>query len=152
MKVCVKIGEFSTVWCEVRTVIKFLNAEGVTGLEIHRRLSKQCAGCRGNVMSLRRIYKWIECFNTGPSNTHDEQQTGHPGNRINDETIACVSTLLTEDHQFTISYIQRDMAEHYVMHTGHTTIFRILTEELEVRKSECLMDAMHADTGQLPKS
>ncbi len=39
MKVCVKNGEFSAIRLEVRAVIKFLNVEGVTGLEIHRRPS-----------------------------------------------------------------------------------------------------------------
>ncbi len=57
--------------CEVQAVIKFLNVEGVTELEIHRRLSKVYDA--GIAMSLRHIYKWIEHFNTGWSETHDEQ-------------------------------------------------------------------------------
>ncbi len=52
---------------EVRAVIKFLNAEG-TRLKIHRRLSN--VHVAGNVTSLRHIYKWIKCFNTGWSDTH----------------------------------------------------------------------------------
>ncbi len=43
-------------------------------------------------------------------------------------------TLLTEDYQFTISDIHREMAECYLMQTSHTTIFRILTKELEMKK------------------
>ncbi len=37
--------------CEVRAVIKFLNAEGVTRLEIHRRLNNVCG----------ELYASLEC-------------------------------------------------------------------------------------------
>ncbi len=47
--------------CEVRAMIKFLNLEGVTGLEIHHRLSNVYGA--GTVMSLRYVYKWIDQFN-----------------------------------------------------------------------------------------
>ncbi len=93
---------------KVRAVIKFLNAEGVTGLEIHRRLSNVYAV--GHVMSLHHIYKWIEYFKDGQSDTYDKQQTGCLRDSIN-ETITRVCTLLVEDHQFTISNIHREMAE-----------------------------------------
>ncbi len=39
MKVCVKMESSVLPDCKVWAVIKFLNAEGVTGLDIHRRLS-----------------------------------------------------------------------------------------------------------------
>ncbi len=83
--------------CEVRVVIKFLNAS-VTGSEIHRRLSNVYGV--GNVMFLLYAYKWIVCFNTGWSDTHNEQQTGHEQDSINDETIACAYTPLAVDSQF----------------------------------------------------
>ncbi len=67
--------------CEVRALIKFLNAKGVTGSENHRRLSN--VNGAGNVMSLCHIYKWIEHFNAEWSDTHDEQQTGHLRDSIN---------------------------------------------------------------------
>ncbi len=57
---------------EVQAVIKFLNMEGVTRSEIHRRLSNGYVA--DNVMSLCHIYKRIECFNTKRSDTHDEQR------------------------------------------------------------------------------
>ncbi len=109
-----KMGEFSTIllW-NARTVIKFLNVKGVTGLEIHRKLNNVHSA--GNVMSLCHIYKWTECFNAVCSDTHDEQQTGYLLDSINHETIACVHILPTEDHRFTISNIHREMAECYLM-------------------------------------
>ncbi len=54
---------------------------------------------------------------------------------INDETIACVRTLLAEDYWFTISGIHREMAECYLMHTSRTTIFGILPEEVKIKVS-----------------
>ncbi len=55
----------------MRAVLKFLNVEGITGLEMHRRLSNVYSA--GNVMSLRYIQKWIKCFNTRWSDAHDKQ-------------------------------------------------------------------------------
>ncbi len=118
--------------CEVRGVIKFLNEEGVTGSKIHQRLSNVYG--TSNVISLRHIYKWIECFNTKQSNMRDERLTGHPRDSINDETVACVHTLLAEDHRLTIPDIRREVAERYLMRTSHTIIFRILTKELKMKK------------------
>ncbi len=65
---------------------------------------------------------------------HNKQQTGGPQDSNNNETISCVRTLLTEDHWFIISDIHQEMAKCYLTQTSHTTIIRILTEELEMRK------------------
>ncbi len=61
--------------CEMRAVIKFLNAEDVTGSEIYCRLSNVYGA--GNVMFLHQVYGCIEHFNVGQSDTHDEQRTDH---------------------------------------------------------------------------
>ncbi len=84
-------------------------------------------------MSLR-VYKWIERFNAGWNDTHDEQRTGHLRDSINNTTFACVRALLVEDRWFTISDIHREMAQCDLTLTSHTTIFHILTKELEMRK------------------
>ncbi len=66
---------------------------------------------------------------------HDEPQTGRPRDSINDETIACVPTLFTENRRFTISNIYCEMVERYLTQTSCTIIFCILTEELEMKVS-----------------
>ncbi len=44
--------------CEVRAVIKFLNAENVPATEIYCRI---CAVYgKQNIMSLRYVYKWVQ--------------------------------------------------------------------------------------------
>ncbi len=80
--------------------------EGVTGLEIHRRLSNIHGA--GNVMSLLHVYKWTEHLNIRWSNTPDKQQTTFPRDSMNNKTIACVRTLLVGDRRFIISKIHRD--------------------------------------------
>ncbi len=86
MKVCVKKMESSALSdCGVRAVIKFLNMEYITGLEIHHRLSNVYGA--DNVMSLRYICKGIERFNAVWSNTNDEQRTGCLRNSINNEIL-----------------------------------------------------------------
>ncbi len=117
--------------CEAWAVIKFLNVERITERETHHILNNVYGV--GNVMSLHHIHKWIERFNVGQSDTHDEQWTGCLRDSI-DETITCVCTLFAEDHRFTISDIHREMAERYLMQSSYTTILRILTEEMEMRK------------------
>ncbi len=131
MKVCIKMESSAPSYCEVWTVNKFLNAEGVTKSEIHRRLSYVYDA--GNVTFLHHAYKWIEHFNTGWSDMHNEKWIGHLWDSINDETIACVRTLLMEDCQFTISDIHREITDCYRMQTSRTIVFHILTEELEMR-------------------
>ncbi len=103
-------------------------------------------------MSLCHIYEWIECFNAGWSETHYEQQTGRLRDSINDETIACMHIVLAEDCRFTISDIHWEMWKWYLKQTSHTTIFRILTEELEMRKVSARWLQHVAVRGQLPKS
>ncbi len=88
---------------EVWAVIKLLIEEDVTGSKIHHRLNNVYGV--GIVIFFCHLFKWIERFNTGWSDTHDDQRTDHPQDSISDETIACVHTLLVEDCWFTISDI-----------------------------------------------
>ncbi len=120
--------------CEVWAVIKFLNVEGVTGLEIHRRLSNVYGA--GNVMSLCHIYKWIWFFLLGRA-THmmSNKLVVCDSVRLDQWWNNCSCVLSTcERSSSTFSDIHQEMAECYLKQTNRTTIFRILTEELEMRK------------------
>ncbi len=44
--------------CEVRAVIKFLNAKNVPVTEIYRRICAMYG--KQNIMSLRHMYKWVQ--------------------------------------------------------------------------------------------
>ncbi len=119
--------------CEVRAVIKFLNAYGVTGSENHRRLSNVRGA--GNVVSLSHVYKWIECSNTGWSDIYDKQQTGHLRDSISDETITCdAHSIRGRSLVHNFRHSPRDGRALYIMQTCCTTIFHILAKELETKK------------------
>jgi len=66
--------------CEVRSVIRFLNAKGEGPAEIH----KQIVAVYGNVMNGQNVTKWCREFSEGRTDVHDEQRSGRPS-LISDE-------------------------------------------------------------------
>jgi len=58
--------------CEVRSVIRFLNAKGERPAEIH----KQIISVYGNVMNRQNVTKWCREFSEGRTDIHDEQRSG----------------------------------------------------------------------------
>jgi hypothetical protein len=59
--------------CEVRLVIRFLNAKNVCLTEIHRQIVEVYGEGTMNEGSMR---KWCQLFNEGRTNVHDEEQSG----------------------------------------------------------------------------
>jgi transposase len=59
---------------EQRSVIRFLWSEGVSGAEIHRRLTEQYGN---SVLSQRTVYEWIERFKNGPQLLRMRKEQGH---------------------------------------------------------------------------
>ena len=60
--------------CEVRSVIRFLNAKGERPAEIHKQIVAVC----GKVMNLQNATKWCREFSEGRTDVHDEQRSGKP--------------------------------------------------------------------------
>ncbi len=58
---------------EQRTVIKFLNVEGVKGNKIHEHLRGVYGG---DAMNKANVYKWIRFFNGGRIEVHNEERSG----------------------------------------------------------------------------
>ena len=56
-------------YCEIRSVIRFLNARNVLPSEIHHQI-RQVYG--DNAMSEGMVRKWVQMFNEGRENVHDE--------------------------------------------------------------------------------
>jgi hypothetical protein len=61
--------------CEVRSVIRFLNAQNVCPIEIYRQL---IAVYGKGVMNQSNVRKWCGTFNEGRTNVHDEEGSGRP--------------------------------------------------------------------------
>jgi hypothetical protein len=55
--------------CEIRSVIRFLNARNVKPADIHRQI---CEVNGENAMSDGMVRKWVRQFNEGRENVHDE--------------------------------------------------------------------------------
>jgi len=60
--------------CEVRSVIRFLNAKDERPEEIH----KQIVAVYGKVMNRQNVTKWCHEFSEGRTVVHDEQRSGRP--------------------------------------------------------------------------
>jgi len=86
--------------CEIRSVIRFLNARNVLPSEIHHQI---CQMSGDNVMSDGMVRKWVWMFNEGQENMHDEAQSGRPSlvNKVNER--------VSDDRRFTIS----DLSLHF---------------------------------------
>ncbi|KAG8229294.1 hypothetical protein J437_LFUL010048 [Ladona fulva] len=87
----------ATVSCEIRSVIRIVNAKKVPPIEIHRQL---CNVYGEKCMYVQHVRKWWKEFTTGRTDIHDEDRCGRPS--ISDEIIEKVEKLVLEDRRVTI--------------------------------------------------
>jgi len=85
--------------CEIRSVIRFLNARNVLPSEIHHQI---CQENGDNAMSDSMVRKWFRMFNEGRENVHDEARSGRPS-LVNDDLVRKVNERMRDDRRFTIS-------------------------------------------------
>ena len=85
--------------CEIRSVIRFLNARTVLPSEIHHQI---CQVYGDNAMSDGMVRKWVRMFNEGRENVHDEARSGCPS-LVNDDLVHKVNERVCDDRRFTIS-------------------------------------------------
>ena len=85
--------------CEIRTVIRFLNARNVPPSEIHHQI---CQVYGDNAMSDVMFRKWLWMFNEGRENLHDEARSGRLS-LVNDDLVGKVNERARDDRRFTIS-------------------------------------------------
>jgi len=84
--------------CEIRSVIRFLNARIVRPSEIHHQI---CQVYGDNAMSDGMVRKWVRMFNEGRENVHDEARSGRPS-LVNDDLVRKVNERVRDDRHFTI--------------------------------------------------
>ena len=85
--------------CEIRSVIRFLNAKNLLPSEIHHQI---CQVYGNNAMSDGMLRKWVRLFNEGRENVHDEARSGRPS-MLNDDLVRKVNERVRDDRRFTIS-------------------------------------------------
>jgi len=90
--------------CEIRAVIRFLNARNVLPSEIHHQI---CQVYGDDAMSDGMVRKWVRMFNEGRENVHDEARSGRPS-LVNDDLVRKVNERVRDDRRFTIS----DLSQH----------------------------------------
>ena len=91
--------------CEIRSVIRFLNARNVLPSEIHHQI---CQVYGDNAMSDGMVRKWVQMFNKGRENMHDETRSGRPS-VVNDDLVRKVKERVRDDRRCTIS----DLSLHF---------------------------------------
>jgi len=91
--------------CEIRLVIRFLNARNVLPSEIHHYI---CQVYGDNAMSDGMVRKWVRMCNEGRENLHDEARSGRPS-LVNDDLVRKVHERLRDDRRYTIS----DLSLHF---------------------------------------
>jgi len=85
--------------CEIRSVIRFLNARNVLPSEIHHQI---CQVYGDNAMSDGMVRKWVRMFNERRENLHDEARSGRPS-LVNGGLVRKVNERVRDDRRFTIS-------------------------------------------------
>ena len=74
--------------CEMRSVIQFLNSKNMKPAEIHRQL---CDVYGEYAMSSSMVRRWVQLFNEGRENVHDEPRSGRPS-VVNEDLVRAFSS------------------------------------------------------------
>jgi histone-lysine N-methyltransferase SETMAR len=99
-KMAARIDSWTTE--EVRAVIRFLNAKGVSPSEIHTQLIEVYGE---NVTSKSNVYQWCRNFNQGRLSLVDEPRSGRPRSSTTDENIGKVDDMIRQDRRLKIRTI-----------------------------------------------
>ena len=85
--------------CEMRSVIRFLNAKNMTPAEIPCQL---CDVYGEHTMSSSMVRSWVRLFNEGRGNVHDDPRSGRPS-VVNSDLVRAVEEKIRENRRFTIT-------------------------------------------------
>jgi len=111
--------------CEVRGVIRFLQAKNVRPSEIHRKL---VAVYDEHVMNAASVRKWCTVFRNGLTDVHDAERSGRPS-FITDALKQKVNRINRENRHFTIREVYEQCPE-----VSRTVVYETVTEHLQYRK------------------
>ncbi|UYV66454.1 hypothetical protein LAZ67_4001734 [Cordylochernes scorpioides] len=102
--------------CELRSVIRFLNAKNNSPVEIHHQLVEVYVE---KCMDIKNVRIWCREFNEGRINVHDEQRSGRPS--LPESTI---------NRRITLEEIEDGLNED----CSHFSVHKIVSETLGYRK------------------
>ncbi|KAJ4435135.1 hypothetical protein ANN_23711 [Periplaneta americana] len=119
--------------CEVRSVIKFFNAQSIAPIEIHRQL---CQVNGPNITSKQMVRSWCRQFSEGRQSVHDEERSGRPS-LINGDRVELVRQCIKENRRFTIT----ELSNHFPQ-ISRSLLHEIVTKHLLFKK--CVPAAVNA--------
>jgi len=111
--------------CEVRGVIRFLQAKNVRPCEIHQRL---VAVYGEHVMNAANVRKRCIMFTNGRTDVHDVEKSGRPS-VITDALKEKVNRIIRENRHITISEVYEQCPE-----VSRALVYQIATKHLQYRK------------------
>lgn len=111
--------------CELRSVIRFLQAERNSAAEIHRRMSQVYGD---NFMSDGAVREWCRKFNDGRTDVHNEGGQGRKS-VATDNRVHRVDVAIRQDRRFTISELMVKFPE-----VSRSSLYSIVTEQLHYKK------------------
>ena len=106
--------------CEIRSVIRILNARNVLPSEIHHQI---CQVYGDNVMSDGMVRRWVQMFNEKQENLDDEVWSARPS-LVNDDLVRKVNERVHDDRHFTIS----DLSLHFPQ-ISRTLLYDIVSSQ-----------------------
>jgi len=111
--------------CEVRGVIRFLQAENVRPSEINRRL---VAVYGEHVTNKASVRKWCTMFRNWRTDIHDAERSERPS-VITAALKQKVNSIIRGNRHFTISEVYEQCPE-----VSRTVVYELVTEHLQCRK------------------
>jgi hypothetical protein len=115
--------------CEVRSVIRFFNAQNVRAIDIHRQLT---AVYGEGVMNESSMGKWCRMFNEGRTNVHDEERSGRPSlitedlkKQIDEQIRQDRRSTLDELHEKFLQISRSILDEILSKHLGHKKLCKV---------------------------
>jgi histone-lysine N-methyltransferase SETMAR len=84
--------------CEMRSVIRFLNAKNMKSAEIHRQI---CDVCGEHATSSSMVWRWVRLFNEGRENVRYDLRSGRLS-VVNEDLVCAVEEKIRGNRQFTI--------------------------------------------------
>ena len=111
--------------CEIRSVIRFLNARKVKPMEIYRQI---CEVYGQNAMSDSMVRRWVRQFNEGRWEVHDEERSGRPS-LVTEELVHAIDDKIHENRRFTISGLAMEFPQ-----ISRSLIHEIVSEKMKFRK------------------
>ncbi|KFM64801.1 Histone-lysine N-methyltransferase SETMAR, partial [Stegodyphus mimosarum] len=125
--ICEKCNETisSPADCEIRAVIKFLNARNVKPAEIYRQVTEVYGEY---AISDGMVRKWVRMFNASRTNVHAEARSGRPS-VVTDDLVRKVDEAIHENRRFTMTTLSEAFPQ-----ISRAVLFEIVSDRLNYRK------------------